>query len=233
MNIIQKNGKYWKECDIVMLPTKGNSNILQLCHNKKLILVSDKIDTGLDIKQHLYLLSNEQINEGDYYYYEQGAIYKAEYSFEQNNTCRKIIASTDSNLMQIPCHKCNGLGIKSYYNLDNCSFCKGSGFEMNDKPSIPKPSENFIKKYVESNGAIKKVLVEYEEDFSKVPEDSGSLWRAYIDYKLKLNPDNTINILIEDSIEEAAEKFALENRNSGEKYAFVKGAEWQKNQLNN
>ena len=265
--IIQKNGKYWKECDIVMLPTEGvvkfssgssslpanckqyffngivkgieefypgnkqpnpNFNTLSLCG------VEDKNANGYSEymwqPQHLYLLSNEQIpynpNGGTNglflclheLQHPEDAIVK---NVGNCTGCREIIASTDSGLTTI-----NENWEGKWDNVNNF---------------LPKPSEDFIKKYVESNGGIKKVLVEYEGIESIIEQRINTIHT--FEYKLKLNPDNTISILLEDSVEEAAKQYAYSQYGNScgakeeRKYCiedFKAGAEWQrKNQLNN
>lgn len=237
MNIIQKNGKYWKECDIVMLPATNDSGYWFSFAHKR---------------QHLYLLSNEQINEGDWYLNwetnyateprEKWVLYNCT-SKPNGNQPKKIIASTDTNLHYTKCNHCGHLNQMHDWSCNNCHKQGSLYFNM------PKLPEDFIKKYVESNGKMDKILVEYEGIESIIEQRINTIHT--FEYKIKLNPDNTINILIEESVEEAAEKFAYEYFDDEEKTpiekmsileqeahkliikCFIEGAKWQKNQLNN
>ena len=282
--IIQKNGKYWKECDIVMLPTKGElqfakkgsslspainmyrfngilKGIQQFYHNKELNPLFNTLSLcGIENKEHniydanvwqpqnLYILSNEQINEGDedYFVYntKDNVIGLLTEAFKNVNQPSENITSFGFNMgktkeVNYKVHQLQCIGFQNQASITHCKKIIASTdkslrlleHEFSSKTiELPSLSEDFIKKYVESNGSIKKVLVEYDRfskdiDYSKGTCKESDLYH----HKVKLNPDNTINILIEDSVEEAAEKFALENVNFGEKYAFIKGAEWQKN----
>jgi len=292
--IIQKNGKYWKECDIVMLPTKGELHFIRngsslspginMCRfngivkgieefypgNKQpnpsfntlsLCGIEDKNANGYSEymwqPQHLYLLSNEQINEGDYFIWKE-KICKASvntnsdsvwskdfpegvYSYVQKD-CKKIVASTDSSLT---------VEMIGSQILDRNKSCEDYGFKSGvgllshvRVESLPKLPEDFIKKYVESNGKMDKILVEYEGIESIIEQRINTIHT--FEYKIKLNPDNTINILIKDSIEEAAKEYIGElilpiQFKDKKRYisqqqqmeAFKAGAKWQKNQLNN
>src|SRR5690606_18946949 len=109
------------------------------------------------IFQHLYILSNEEIKEGDWCILDLGIFNKPVkvISVREDNPIfkvkidggiarleklRKIIATTDSSLNEQD--RFNG---KSWEKL------------------LPRPSNEFLKKYCELGG-IDEVLVEYEED---------------------------------------------------------------------
>lgn len=126
-----------KLVNVVMLPTEKASDIW-LMHNKSQGLMILKTATNLDGKeQHLYIISNEEIKESDWVYYNYNGnlelvfqankhnLYKIEENIEFYN---KIIATTDKSL----------------------------------KVELPQISESFVKAYVEALGNIKEVLVEYE-----------------------------------------------------------------------
>jgi len=122
----------------------------------------------IKINKHLYIISDAEIQKGDWIYNEttnrihqvivaeKNAVYcKADFKFsKQYNNYHKIIATTD------PSHKL---------------------------PLIP---QSFIKEYTENNN-IDEILVEYDEykDISVIPEYS-----EVIDYTLKVNSNNEITI---------------------------------------
>lgn len=178
----------YEKIKVVMLPT-----------NEKAIIIKEKITNKLKISslnnpqrwdcQHLYFLSNEEIKEGDWclvtinggknyhvwkYVSHNG---KSDYSYidlrgqihkwgvkERN----KIIATTDESL-KIPYDSTTPIS-------------KDWGGKL-----LPRPSNEFLKKYCELGG-IDEVLVEYEEyDWN---EYTDTYWNS----KLKVAPDNTITI---------------------------------------
>ena len=153
--------------------------------------------------QHLYIISDDEIKEGDWciidnnkvgkrtnkqtypnctdgeshlcYYY---IINGEERSYHVSH-CKKIIATTDTSLEPINLYGNSGLF----------------------KTKLPQPSEQFIQKYIEEHNRgniISDVLVEYElisneEYFLNTinPDDDV----PYFDERLKINPkDNTITV---------------------------------------
>ena len=167
-----------KSAQVVMLPTNEKANIWL-----------DNFGTGLYncptgatgvIYQHLYILSDEKIKEGDWFVgFADGSIkpfvkQADESTVEINNwqlnkkghsSNKKIIATTD-NTVKFPER------FPSFVTL----------------PQIP---QSFIEKYVEEynkGNVIADVMVEYESigAYANPKYDS--------DYQLKINPDNTIDI---------------------------------------
>ena len=161
---------------------------------------------------HLYVLSDDEIKEGDWFlYYNKYNQIEGVANFikeeGENNTlvekyskttgfskfyigilgCKKhkIIATTDSSLRTI---KCECLATT----FEGCSQC----IEI-----LPQPSQQFIKKFVEEynkSNVITDVLVEYElvsneEYFLNTINPDESV--PYFDENLKINPkDNSLNI---------------------------------------
>lgn len=227
--MLQKNGKYWKECNVVMLPSTNDSGYWFSFAHKR---------------QHLYILSNEQVNEGDWIGYPNLKNWTPVQYLKGDLTGseKKIIASTDN--LAFECQVCKELS-KEQLTGFTCINCNNTRIVN----SLPKISNDFIKKYVESSRAIKKVLVEYEppcdcRPMCKYPiEGKSCKQRNEGKFSLRLNLDNTINILLEDSVEEAAiksnNKFIKQKEGNLSKIskneifnlAFLAGAEWQKNQL--
>jgi len=154
-----------------MLPTDKMSHISSLddrlfFHTAPLICK----DHDLGISQHLYIVSDDSIREGDWITdgkYIEKAI-EADYLVS-----KKIIATTDPSLTKE-------------------MYCVSSGWY--NEP-LPRPSNDFIKKYCEIGG-IDEIMVEYESHTDNMPaeEDMDLPWRAYIDYRPKVAPDGTISI---------------------------------------
>ena len=126
---------------------------------------------------HLYVLSNDEIKEGDYCYsYKMNKIVKStcDVSREANKNIgfwEKVIATTDKTLSQT------------------------------NRTEIPQPSQQFIQKYIEEynrGNIITDVLVEYElisneEYFLNTINPDENV--PYFDEDLKINPKyNTISI---------------------------------------
>lgn len=180
-NIKEINGKYYQECEVVMLSTEDNTALLCIDDNsRKLFKFGPK--EALWGYQHLYFLSNEEIKEGELfidlrektpdkeYIYTAGLGGHAEFA---NKIGKKIIVTTDISLL------------KSY-----------SEQTLNDFACLPQPSKEFIQAFIKAyneSKPITKVLVEYDvitlnEDWSKRPVVVTN------EYKLKVNSSNEITI---------------------------------------
>ena len=191
--------------------------------------------------QHLYILSSEEIKEGEWCYHpEVGQEYTivdtrkegndryskgqhpAQGIFKYKETtntwykkCKKIIATTDSSLL--------------------IDIVKGEIFAVGTK--LPRPSDDFIKAFVKAQGkGFDKVLVEYENHFvlgnymntcivcQKQFSNTDKHWKYCQEHsiKLKVAPDNTITIrAIQEektswSREEAAERLYPLNYHTGQ-----------------
>lgn len=165
-----------KKCRVVRLATKGLSNIAIGNETGRLLYfpakgVTNELHNNKIQTQHLYILSDEEIKEGDYFMNtgtpvlsEPASLKDCTY-IKQNNlvSLKKIIVSTDQSL------------------------------------GLPRPSGSFIKKYCELGG-IDEVLVEYIttvaelgsiEPYRSHPEDLPNYISNPI---LKVAPDNTITI---------------------------------------
>ena len=175
-----------KLCNVVMLPTKNESNVHYQRKIDKLVLWHSKVvPTNKDcINQHFYITSDEEIKEGgwvirEYYPPTKGftrtveQFIRAKADFGDSLSRKKIIATTDKSLTTLVENKLWGQ--------------KGMG-TYNTLPQIP---QSFIKAYVEAQGNIKEVLVEYEKEY--ITSSSKRLDTGY-KYILKLRPDNTIII---------------------------------------
>ena len=171
----------WIRREVIMLPT-DDKTILCLEGNK--LTLERCIAVGCQHKfQHLYILSDEKIEEGDWYYHPfLKRIVKASHVIDYREHRTKIIASTDESLRFNP-------------NVPN--FLLGN-------ESLPQPSQEFIEAYVKAyneGNSITEFMVEYEEYMTdgwvptyNNPDNSNCESPAELDYKLKVKSDNTISI---------------------------------------
>lgn len=169
----------WIKRNVVMLPTNQKANLksdLAINENNLLFQPSKLEGTWffLNKYQHLYILSDEEIKKGDWFYDTRDKIISNS-SLSQTLFSKKIIATTDTSLSII-----TKISLKVNNIIHSC--------DRYDKlPQIP---QQFIEKYIEEynkGNAIKEVLVKYEEE----PTDDGNSIK-YIE--LLINPNNTINI---------------------------------------
>lgn len=179
-DLIRVDGKFYKKCKVVMLPTEEETTIIQCIkntptgRNKGFIQYCEvtNLNTEYWTHCHLYILSNEDIKEGDWILVGKTVIQASEpYKMEE---VQKIIATTDKSLKiesELDAYYRNGIG---------------------GAKSIPRPSNEFLKKYYEL-GDIDEVLVEYNKHFD---EDWSDISGAFeIEYEsLRVAPDNTITI---------------------------------------
>jgi len=180
-----------KKCKVVMLATElglptYSNKVSKIRLDNNGVLSFEPYIQGLYYSglvhtyQHLYILSDDEIKEGDWFYQNHDkqihqcltksdyfivAVKPSDYPIE---ICKKIIATTDSSLTNV-------------YNKDTVKE-----FEILT-PSIP---QSFIDKYVSEynkGNVITEVLVEYINNYDDVERLS--------DFEEpKLNPDNTNNI---------------------------------------
>lgn len=132
---------------------------------------------------HLYVLSDDKIKEGDWYYT------PIKRSIEQCNKSILIIKGGNNDVEQLKIIATTDTELSRNMKLGTY---------------IPKPSQSFIEKYVESYNAgkpITDVLVEYEEArcHAAYPQQHYCVKPQCtcfaIPFKLKINPkDNTITI---------------------------------------
>jgi len=171
-----------KKIKIIMLPTKEKapSKILLWEISKELEYYTESVTTRegkSGFPQHLYFLSNEEIKDGDYGLINingHGTIGKISYDIKHNTWdlitadgikypfsnkeyIKKIIATTDESL-NLYCWNCNH---KKQIATGLCTKCGRFG---DTKRFLPRPSNEFLKKYCEVGG-IDEVLVEYEQDY--------------------------------------------------------------------
>ena len=169
-----------KKLKPIMLPTDKCGHIILNKNTNKLVrnLHPDYKATNGDDSvqpQHLYLVSDERIKERDWYIWgDNKQLCQAEANVlillnthNKKGQVFKVIATTDKSL-STECKRCNGKGkyleqytrpslqtIRSGYTY--CGKCKETG-KIQLLPQIP---NSFIKYFVEKNGDIDEVEVEY------------------------------------------------------------------------
>lgn len=168
-----------KKVSVVMLPTEKASQIYKHsilstgCESlgwfSEFKITDNTTKIGdfihyINTYQHLYFLSDDEIKEKDWIFANQGV--------------HKVIDLKKDNY---PYGTNNKNGDKIYHHKNWKKIIATTNEELN----LPRPSNEFLKKYCELGG-INKVLVEYDCDHSQMPN-------KVIDV-LKVAPDNTINI---------------------------------------
>lgn len=101
-NIKEINGRYYQECEIIMLVTdKKATGIIKF--GNQLRTTSEGLSSMVYYSQHLYFLSNEEIKKGDWYLnIVSNEIVNVDFNIDyEQNHCKKIIATTDISL-QLP-----------------------------------------------------------------------------------------------------------------------------------
>ena len=101
-NIIEKDNKLWMKCPLVMLPTNKETYLVQVNPNVLRLSISiypeqlkGFIEQGSKF-QHLYILSDEEIKEDEYYLGEDNNIYCLVTTVNFNG--KKIISTNNSEL---------------------------------------------------------------------------------------------------------------------------------------
>ena len=181
----EQNGRYYQEAQVVMLATMNKSNLY--CNKKSNILslrkYQDKPLNDSIINQHLYITSNEEIKEGDWFiidnkihqcigHYNHYICIKKDGSSILPINCKKIIATTNETL---------------YLTFNNG--------KTDLKFVLPKPSDSFIFKYIEEynkGNIISDVLVEYKLNQYKFMSTLCTTKEK--EYALKVDSNNTITI---------------------------------------
>lgn len=104
-SLIQIDGKFYEKCKVVMLPTENASNIVKrIVPDESIIYYKNSVDNTETFHnpQHLYILSDEEIKEGDYVidiYIDVllGKMEKSDFP-TFNKDLKKVISSTDKSL---------------------------------------------------------------------------------------------------------------------------------------
>lgn len=174
----------YKQHELVMLAinSKHLTHGQPWLHHKKLtchtgaadVVTTPEIESGYCKPQHLYILSDDEIKEGDWYHNSIDNSIKQASDWIYVSTCKKIIATTNTSLIL----------------HDNSKNNKCFGTQLSGKCShiLPQIPTSFIQYFIEqyNNGnVITKVNVEYV------------IWTQDIKtgkFSLFINPFNCINI---------------------------------------
>lgn len=191
----------WIERELALLPTKNKSKLVLIGNWNRLSIPEinvDECDFDDDESfQHLYLLSDEEIEEGDCYIHfnlncNEYSVHKADEHFNSDNNPniidnrsfvfpywdKKIIATTD-----------NSLRIDYDYHMVRTSEETKKCYNK----SLPLIPQSFIEHYISEfnkGNKIEKVMVEYEEF---APNNGINLNDGYRK-ELKVLNDNIITI---------------------------------------
>jgi hypothetical protein len=129
--------------------------------------------------QHLYIVDDSEIKEGDWFLYKEKIIFHHDGSMHTSSHCKKIIATTDKLT-----YKYNELGN-----------------ELKVDYFLPQPSQQFIDKYIEQynkGNIITDVMVEYEHYCKDISCGKNSCYLTNkcenLSIKLKVDSNNCITI---------------------------------------
>ena len=165
-----------KKCKVVMLSTNEKAKYKDLIINpKNNQLFQFEHQRCTEVAQHLYILSDDEIKEGDWFYDAELNVIEQLHSEELPMSCdKKIIASTDSSLM-----------FKGVY-----------PYNPNVDYNIPSIPQSFIDKYVSEynkGNIIEEVMVEWLTS-SDGHYDEKNIWHWKLLAPLVNPGNNTINI---------------------------------------
>jgi len=181
---------------VVMLPTEKASRI-HLANNK-LIYGKELFTDGLTGRnQHLYIISDDEIKEDDWYVsdngLEQSTILQAKKEYEGfykgKQTCKKIVATTDKSLKIV-------IGDSGWKSHDDGGWSEYKP-EYKLLPQIP---ESFIQDYIKAYNEgkpITEVDLEMEIDYVANATPPTKPMDSTV-YKIKTRPDNTVIIHIKE-----------------------------------
>jgi hypothetical protein len=183
--LIEKEGKHYIKGKVVMLATNEESRLYKMMGKIYRSSINYKQELFPNQQnQHLYITSNDEIKEGDFYYdpiancIRQCEDEKREklLNVAKHLGNKKIIATTDTSLKIITGMVGSGTGVP-----------------------LPQPSESFIKAYIEAynNGnVIEDILIEVEEI---IVQDAFRRRPDYNTYRIKLKDNNIIIGKVKDS----------------------------------
>jgi hypothetical protein len=169
-----------RECMVMLLPTEKASTLSKDKYGP--LYFGNYPEDNNMLNQFIYILSNDEIKEGDWVYNKKSKeVYKITIKEEVVSYEKKIIATTDTSLI--------------------------GGVRWGKEFSFPQPSPQFIQKYVElynKGKIIERCLVEYEivPDFeSKDRDNDGQIFNGLKKEELKVDENNYITITkVKDSL---------------------------------
>jgi hypothetical protein len=178
-NVILQDGRYYKEFDVVLVASKEIGKAGDLVYNERnKDLFIARIDCGQIYKHNLFFLSDEKIQEGDWYLDDlldfRRAVTSDEDYWSARPKYKKIVATT----------------IDLIYPIAN----------KNQQPKfLPKPNAEFIDFYIGRKLHLNdsyETLIELRKDFYGHFDEGGEDWR----YNVKICLDGTMNTKAVDSI---------------------------------
>ena len=161
-NIIKLDNKHWKKSDVILLPTENITQILK--KNDKLLYFSEGNRLGDYINQYLYVLSDEEIKEGDWFIANQG-VHKC-IRVNENTTCRYI--TLNNNGEEIGHFKTWKTKIIATTNYELSVGIRSGVKEIDDAipdlvwhTELPKMPQSFIQEFVKNQGnGYDEILIE-------------------------------------------------------------------------
>lgn len=164
-NLIEKEGRYFEECGLVMLPTEEKALIYLHKRLKTYYLYNEFYHKDYNYQgYHLHITSDDKIKKGDNILNISTKKIEKAFGSDNGKNWKKIITTTDKSL--------------------EIYTTKGKGVLVDN---LPQPSQSFIKAFVKAGG-IDKVLVEYVKELDSI------LLNRTNSYKPKTDSHNTITI---------------------------------------
>jgi len=199
-----------KEVKVVMLPTEKARmcKMIDLEDNSFEFLVQPNNNAFIDEKSHgfhikpfhLYLVSDEEIKEGDWFITTNSG---------KNHNEKVLIEATRTTLEYVDKHdfKIIATTDKSKTEFEGVEYFR-DGTSKDSYISLPQIPQSFIEAYVKAEGKIDKVMVEYVVHVMALDTMEESL-------HLKLREDNTVKIhkieektFTKDELASAIERFS-------------------------
>ena len=203
-----------KTVKVVMLATEKASNIYKDGYNE--LHLFSTYDTLQSHKQHLYLISDDEIKEGDWAIHPSKGVYQAIRELDELSGSKKIIATTDTSL-HCPLPKDADLAMGTSFIYD-----KREGYDEY-RMLVPQIPESFIWVYIKAYNEgkpITEVAVEIidvgEEGWHGSNKDGEPVWNE----KLIVKTSNNEVIICPQKMYTRGEVIALCNN------AFLAGVSW-------
>jgi len=217
----------FKKAQIIMLPTNKSKLIKVINPDMRISLhknLVDKESKTVFQAQHLYIISDDEIKEGDWCLEGSEVFQVEEFNLITGicrdskgnpfitDACEKIIATTDNSLKRV-------VGIGTF-------------------APLPQPSQQFIEQYIEAYNkgeVITDVLIEYKNNYDLhyyTPAGGIECCKKIDNWKLLINPDNTINIKpIKDSWNREEVETLLMLAFNSKRSSITRQEEWIKENL--
>lgn len=162
-----------KKCKVVLLPTENKTRIHKAKDNRIICSLGNysKDNFDFDSNQHLYILSDDEIKEEDWFYrkeigFKEISLYKAGI---QLKNCKKVIATTNPNLIKEGVASIDDKFVKEYCNNPVEEVLVE--YELyNTKPNaLPIYGKFDYKLKLSSNGSI--IIKPVEETWDDIEEE--------------------------------------------------------------